>query len=280
VTASTPPGQLLSIGRFARETGLSIGALRHYDEHGLLKPAAVDTITGYRYYRHSQIGSALLIGALRDLDVPLASIATVLAGSVADRDRVLAAHLARTEAMVMRLQRLGHRLRALMTNDHDLVHDREKIMPKSTFALDPDDERRLASSLFNHVWDLLEKPDRSTADDDAMIHAAHASRHHWGVVGTPMHAARGEWQCSRVYAVLGRFEPARHHAERCLNLAVDNDLGAFDVGIGHEAIARAYRVTGDTDQVATHVARAAAEAAKITEPEDRKILEGDLADLR
>ncbi len=153
-------------------------------------------------------------------------------------------------------------------------------MPTSSFAMDPDDERRLAASLFNHVWELLEKPDRSACDDDEMIHAAHASRHHWGVVGTPMHLARGEWQCSRVYAVLGRFEPALHHGQRCLTLATDNDLGAFDVGIGHEAIARAYRVAGDPAKVAEHVALGDAESAKITESEDRKILDDDLADLR
>ena len=41
-----------------------------------------------------------------------------------------------------------------------------------------------------------------------MLHAAHASRFHWGEVGEPVNFARGEWQISRVYAVLGRPEPA------------------------------------------------------------------------
>ena len=40
--------QLLTIGRFARLSGLSIGALRHYDELDLLRPARVDPETGYR----------------------------------------------------------------------------------------------------------------------------------------------------------------------------------------------------------------------------------------
>jgi hypothetical protein len=92
-------------------------------------------------------------------------------------------------------------------------------VPDAPASLDPGDERRLAVGLFNHVWDLLGKPDRSVSDDFEMIHAAHASRYHWGAVGEPVHWARGEWQCSRVYAVLGRFEPALLHAERCLELA-------------------------------------------------------------
>jgi hypothetical protein len=41
----------LSIGRFARLTGLSIGALRHYDELDLLRPAEVDRFTAYRSAR-------------------------------------------------------------------------------------------------------------------------------------------------------------------------------------------------------------------------------------
>ena len=46
--------------------------------------------------------------------------------------------------------------------------------------------------------------------------AARASRFHWGEVGEPVNRVRGEWQCSRVYAVLGRAEPALWHARRCL----------------------------------------------------------------
>jgi DNA-binding transcriptional MerR regulator len=42
---------LLSIGRFARLAGLSIGALRHYDELDLLRPAWTDPATSYRYHR-------------------------------------------------------------------------------------------------------------------------------------------------------------------------------------------------------------------------------------
>ncbi len=75
-------------------------------------------------------------------------------------------------------------------------------MPGTSFSLDPGGERQLAASLFNHVWDLLEKQDRSASEDDEMMHAAHPSRYHWGVVGEPVHWARGEWQCSRVYAIL------------------------------------------------------------------------------
>ena len=42
--------QLMPIGRFSRLTGVGVKALRHYDEVGLLVPAAVDDETGYRFY--------------------------------------------------------------------------------------------------------------------------------------------------------------------------------------------------------------------------------------
>lgn len=59
--------------------------------------------------------------------------------------------------------------------------------------LAPADERRLAVALFNHVWELLGRSDRTADEDDEMLHAAHASRHHWGRVGEALQRARGEW---------------------------------------------------------------------------------------
>ena len=152
-------------------------------------------------------------------------------------------------------------------------------MPASAFTLDPDDERRLAATLFNGVWDLLEKPDRNAADDDAMLHAAHASRHHWGVVGEPVNWARGEWQISRVYAVLRRAEPALHHARRYLALVTAHELEPFDLGYAHEAHARAFMVAGRPADQAHHVEQARAAADKITDAEERELLVQDLAQL-
>jgi len=70
---------LLSIGSFAMASGLSISALRHYDEVGLLKPALVDPATGYRRYRPAQLSQARLICALRRVDLPIAELREVLA---------------------------------------------------------------------------------------------------------------------------------------------------------------------------------------------------------
>jgi hypothetical protein len=152
-------------------------------------------------------------------------------------------------------------------------------MPATPLKLENAQQRQLAATIFNHVWDLLVKPDRSVSDDDQMLHGAHASRYHWGIAGEPVHWARGEWQCSRVYAMLGRFEPALHHARRCLELAAQYDLGPFDVGVAHEAIARSYHLIGDVEMTAKHLALGRAESAKIPDREERDLLDADLASL-
>ena len=65
--------------------------------------------------------------------------------------------------------------------------------------------RRLAVTFFNETWTLLDKTDRSPAEDARMIHMAHASRMHWELIGTPQNVAVGEWQIARVYSADRQF---------------------------------------------------------------------------
>jgi hypothetical protein len=136
--------------------------------------------------------------------------------------------------------------------------------------------RRSAVDLFNHVWTLLEKQDRTTEEDDRMIHAAHASRYHWEKVGTPVNLARGEWQVSRVYSVLERSEPALFHAERCLQICQDHDIGDFDLAFAYEALARASAVAGDEEDRDRYLQLAEEASEKIQKKEDREIVLSDL----
>jgi len=79
IPAQTAPA--LTIGEFGRRCGLSGKALRLYDMSGLLRPAEVDPVTGYRLYAESQLERARRISLLRQLDMPLAIVAEVLAGN-------------------------------------------------------------------------------------------------------------------------------------------------------------------------------------------------------
>ncbi|MEV4472329.1 MerR family transcriptional regulator [Nonomuraea salmonea] len=101
--------ELLPIGRFARLARLSVKQLRRYDELGLLRPAHVDEATGYRYYRAAQARQALSIGLLRSLDVPLAVVGEVLAGSAGALEgvrRTLEEELARRRRTLGVLERV------------------------------------------------------------------------------------------------------------------------------------------------------------------------------
>jgi protein phosphatase len=65
---------LMAIGEFSERSGLSARRLRTYAAEGLLAPAAVDPISGYRYYSPGQLADAQVIDALRKADVPLGDI--------------------------------------------------------------------------------------------------------------------------------------------------------------------------------------------------------------
>lgn len=109
---------LIPIGRFSRVTRLSVKALRHYDEAGLLPPAWVDPSSGYRYYTYAQVTTAEVIRVLRSLDMPLDEIAEVLAAG--DRDvvaKVLDRHRARLEEGLERSTRMLAFLRRLIDQE-------------------------------------------------------------------------------------------------------------------------------------------------------------------
>jgi DNA-binding transcriptional MerR regulator len=56
--------------------------LRHYDAIGLLRPAAVDPATGYRFYRAYQLGQLNRILVLKDLGITLEQLRAILDGQV------------------------------------------------------------------------------------------------------------------------------------------------------------------------------------------------------
>jgi hypothetical protein len=143
------------------------------------------------------------------------------------------------------------------------------------------ERRRLAVDLFNHAWTLMRLPERTPEQDDELIHAAHASRHHWAEVGTAANLARGEWQVSRVYATLGRAEPALYHARRCLAYCESDPdaLESWDLPYAYEALARAHAVAGEDAEAERLAARASELGESIADAEDREQLAADLATI-
>src|SRR6478752_7437850 len=126
------------------------------------------------------------------------------------------------------------------------------------------DHRRLGVDLYNATWQLLDRDDRSPADDDAMLGRAYASLHHWSQVPQVRAAnlGRGHWLVSRVHAVLGLPDAAAHHAARYVAIASEGDVDDWD----HEA-------ADDFE------ARAREALTAVADAEDREVVEADLATL-
>jgi DNA-binding transcriptional MerR regulator len=113
----------LAIGDFSRATHLTVKTLRHYHETGLLEPAQIDTLTGYRRYTTEQIPVAQIIKRFRDLDMPLSEIREVLsAPDVQARNDLIAAHLQRLENDLARTQTAVASLRNLLEHPAPALH--------------------------------------------------------------------------------------------------------------------------------------------------------------
>ena len=125
----------------------------------------------------------------------------------------------------------------------------------------------------------MEKPRRTQEEDDEMIHAAHASRYHWGVASQAENLARGEWQISRVYTVLGRGEPAVAHAERCLEICRQHGLADWDLAYAYESLARAHKTAHHTAEARKFKKLARAAGDQIAGDEDGEHFEVDYATL-
>lgn len=119
---------LLPIGRFSKICRLTVKALRHYDEQGLLRPALVDPESGYRYYDVAQAAEAEQIRLLRELEMPLDEIKAL----IDERDRAtvrarLDQHRARIEERLAGYQRILAFLQRLMDQEEGVMSYDVKI---------------------------------------------------------------------------------------------------------------------------------------------------------
>jgi DNA-binding transcriptional MerR regulator len=110
---------MFKIGDFSRVTQVTVKALRHYDDLGLLKPARVDPDTGYRYYAAAQVPRLHRILALKDLGLSLEQIGPFLDAELSTtqlqalllvKQSEVAEQIARQEAQLGRIAARLHQL--------------------------------------------------------------------------------------------------------------------------------------------------------------------------
>lgn len=128
----------------------------------------------------------------------------------------------------------------------------------------------------NSIWELLDA-ERSADDDEELLRRAYAAAYHWDRAAGrgPEHAARAAYMIAKAQLAVGHPALALAAADRCTALCAANGLADFDLAYAHEARARALHALGRTDEAA--LAWQAAHDVAIADPEDRAILDGDLA---
>jgi effector-binding domain-containing protein len=152
---------LLPIGRFARATRLSVKALRHYDQLGLLRPAFVDPSSGYRYYRPAQANQAEAIRILRSVDLPLEEIGALLAADGGEAAaRHLRRHRERLEARLAEHRRMLAFLERLLDKEGVMPYEvTVKELPAQPVAATrtTTDLRRISTAISDGVHRVLEE---------------------------------------------------------------------------------------------------------------------------
>ena len=142
--------------------------------------------------------------------------------------------------------------------------------------------RRFGGKFNNEVWDLIDAGvDRHSPQDqqDRVLYGAYASLRHWLEAGGVCEQARGEHLVSRAAVTIGYAEVAVRHARRCLELVEAHPaaMADWDAPLAHEAVARALAAVGDRPGSGYHMREAQRLTASLEDPEDRAVLEQQLA---
>jgi DNA-binding transcriptional MerR regulator len=131
---------MLKIGDFSRIGRVSVQTLRYYDDLGLLKPVAVDPLTGYRFYTFDQLPRLHRILALKDLGLRLEEVARLLHDEPSTDQLMGMLRLKETE-LKERVDEEFHRLERVRARLRQL--DKEQIMSNYEVVLKKLDPLRI-----------------------------------------------------------------------------------------------------------------------------------------
>jgi hypothetical protein len=140
--------------------------------------------------------------------------------------------------------------------------------------------RKFAAECFNLSWKLMDKPERTPAEEVTLVALAQASLWHWTQRPdcTEKNLSIAYWLLARVYAVTRRPEEALRYATLSLDFAQRQGIPPFALAYAHEACARAAELIGDRATTVEHVREARLLAERL-EGKDRARLLADLATI-
>jgi len=140
-----------TVKEVAKLSGVSVRALHHYDEIGLLKPDSVGA-NGYRYYGRDQLLRLQQILFHRELGFPLDEIRQVLDAPGFDRVAALKAQRERLEAETKRYRRLLKTIDETLAALQGATKMDEKAMYK---GFDPEKQARYESELVDRFGEKV-----------------------------------------------------------------------------------------------------------------------------
>lgn len=197
---------LLTISEFSCVTHLTVKALRHYHDVGLLRPAEVDTVTGYRLYATAQVPAAQVIRRFRELEIPLDDIRAILNS---DRptvsDEVMLRHL---DQMRFKLEQTQSTIASL----HDLLEGRNTAVPTERRTLvgvrvlaildrvEWDETETWLAAALTELHEAADDAGIAVAGPDGALYSAEFFEMHHGEVIAFVHA-------SGTFERTGRTEP-------------------------------------------------------------------------
>ncbi|MFI8524849.1 MerR family transcriptional regulator [Promicromonospora sukumoe] len=175
------PATMLTVGAFSRASGLPVSALRYYDAAGVLRPARVDPVTGYRWYAPDQVERARLVARMRLTGMPVADICRVITGDPVTARRVVDAHQRRLEA-------------ELATSTAHLAEVRDLLAATTRVTVDAAELRAALSSVRHAVGDGSGWPALRGVlfdVDGGALRLVATDRHRMAVVGVLLSGSAG-----------------------------------------------------------------------------------------
>jgi hypothetical protein len=134
-------------------------------------------------------------------------------------------------------------------------------------------DRWFAAEFNGQAWDLSEQAERTPAEAEKMLHAAHAAAVHWSRIGTELHAARADLLLAQVHAILRNGTFAMTYAQRSFNYLTSIDSPDWELAFAHAILAHAALAAGEQPLYLERHATASALGEAIADPEDKEIFD-------
>ncbi len=139
----------------------------------------------------------------------------------------------------------------------------------------------LSVQCFNSAWDLIDRTDRTPAEDEEMLRLSMASCWHWTqrLDCTDQSLSIAYWQVSRIHSILGRADEARRYGELCLAASQGKNIAPFALAYAYEALARAEALGNNEAKMLEYIAQAKGTVTTISNLDTQKMVLDDLATI-